>query len=1163
MRGLFPFHREMWVGWAVVALLLLTFPQRTLGEPVDFNRDIRPLISKNCLACHGPDEEQRQGDLRLDISGGAHADRGGYAAVVPGKPEKSELLRRLTTSDVDERMPPDGSGRQLNADEVELIRRWIEQGAVYSVHWSYAPPVKVDPPAIGDASWSHNEVDRFLSARLEREGLQPAPPASRRTLARRVALDLTGLPPTWEEVERFINDTQANAIERFVDQKLREPSFGEHWARMWLDLARYADSSGYPSDQPRQIWGYRDWVIDAINRNLPFDRFTVEQIAGDLLPDPTDGQLIATAFHRNTMTQNEGGTSDEEYRVAAVIDRVNTTMAVWMGTTIACAQCHTHKYDPITQQEYFEFYAILNQSADADRKDEAPLHKFFTSEQAKRRAGLQDELAELEKNFSNPRPEVLGGLAEWEQSLPLRAVWQNPKPSAARSAAGAKLAISVDGRIQVEQPEAETDTTTIDVPIAPGRLGAVRVEALADEGLPGGGPGHAAGNFVLSSVRAELVPQEAAEVRAKRLRIELVSDKYDFLALAEVQVFSRGQNVALLGAADQISTFKNGSAEFAIDGNTDGDSASGKSVSITGGGTEPQWWEVEFDADRPIDRIVVWRRTDKGQGRQIDHLKLKLSDGAGKVVWHGAHEKEFGPREEVTVNGCRSVQFDRAFADASQDGYHAADVLNERSAKDKGWAVGGFTGTDSALTLVPASPIEVSDSKRLRLTLVQASKHPHHTLGSFRVGITRDPSMSRLAEVPRDVLAALAVLDGDRTSVQRATIHDHYVRHVAPQLNSQRERYSELEAGLAEIVAATVPIMTDLAEAERRETHLQRRGSWKDLGQRVDPGLPAAFPPLPPGAPHNRLGLAQWLVSPTNPLTARVTVNRFWEAIFGVGIVRTSEEFGAQGERPLHPELLDWLALDFVEHGWDVKRLLKQLVMSRAYQQESRVTPELNERDPDNRLLARGPRFRPTGEALRDQALAVSGLLNGKIGGPAVRPLAPNTGLNTAFGRSHDWTTSEGEDRHRRSLYTEVRRNSPYASFSTFDGPNREVCTIRRGRTNTPLQAFVTLNDPVFVEAHQALARRLVTETNDGTAGRLRRAFRICLSREPTENESAVLTKLIDQSLIIFRTDPASAAKLATEPLGPAPDGSDLAELAAWTVAANVIMNLDEFLMRR
>lgn len=1119
---------------------------------IDFNGQIRPLLSNHCVACHGPDEEERKAGVRLDTFEGAKADLGGYAAIVPGKPDESEMLLRILSEDKDEVMPPSDKGKPFTPEQAELIRRWIEQGAPYEKHWSYASPVETEVPAPKDTVWPSNEIDRFLLSRLEMEGLSPQPEADRFTLARRLSLDLTGLPPSWAEVERFAKDERPDAYARYVASLIAKPAYAEHWAQLWLDLARYADSSGYPSDQPREIWGYRDWVVDAIGRNLSFDQFTIEQIAGDLLPNPTEDQIIATAFHRNTMTQNEGGTSDEEFRVAAVVDRVNTTLAVWMGTTMACAQCHTHKYDPITHHEYFQIFAILNQSADADRKDETPLHPFFTAEQKAKRSALEQEIGELEKRFASPEPVWLTGLEAWDANFPRDLAWRRPKPDKATSSVAGGASVGEDGFV-VAATNAATATHTVELPLEAGALGAVRLETEPAEGF---------GNFVLTALRGEILPPAGAKGPAVRfVRIELPG-KGKLLQLAEVEVFGDGGNLATAGKASMSSLYADAEAKRAIDGRTDGDYAKG-SVAHTAQQDEP-WWEVDLGEERAIERIVVWNRTDGGTGSRLEGYRLLALDAKREPVWK--QESQPAPKDQAPFNlgGPVPLVFASVIAAYEQSGFPASSLLKPAGKDNPGWAVGGATDRGHHLTLLTRAPMRVEAGSKLRVVLEQKSSHANHVLGRFRIATTGDERIAKVMAVPEPVLATLSKPPADRSEAERANLVDHYVRRVAPENAKERTRLASAKKELEAIKPSTVPVMVELPEAERRTTQVQLRGNWQNLGDEVGPGVPAAFHPFPEGAPKNRLGLAQWLVSRDNPLTARVVVNRYWEALFGIGIVATSEEFGAQGELPVHPELLDWLALDFMENGWDVKRLLTQLVSSRAYRQDSRVTAELQERDPDNRLLARGPRFRASGELLRDQALASGGILSAKRGGPGVRPMAPNLGLSTAFGRSNDWTTSEGEDRHRRSLYTEVRRNGPYASFATFDAPNREVCTIRRGRTNTPLQAFVTLNDPVYVEAAQAFARRLAADVKSGdAAAKIRHAYRVALSREADESEVATLTRLYEEALAVFKADPDAAKQMATEPLGAAPAGADLADLAAWTATANVVMNLDEFLMRR
>jgi len=787
---------------ALIIAALTLAPNARAAEPgkIDFNRDVRPILSNNCFACHGPDEKVRKADLRLDTHKGATE-----SAIVPGKPETSELLKRVVTTDRDIAMPPPKSGKKLTPREIQILKQWIQEGAHYAEHWAYVKPTRQPVPTIRRLQSSiRNPIDNFILARLEKEGLKPSPEADRYTLIRRVSLDLTGLPPTVTEVDAFVKDSSPDAYEKLVDRLLAKPAFGEHWARMWLDLARYADSAGYADDPQRTIWKYRDYVIKSLNDNKPFDQFTVEQIAGDLLPNPTEEQLVATAFHRNTMTNNEGGTNDEEFRNVAVVDRVNTTMTVWMGTSIACCQCHAHKYDPIAQKEFFGLFAFFNNTADADRPDESPTLPFWTPQLLAKQKRLQNDVAALEAILKPAKPDAL-------------------------------------------------------------------------------------------------------------------------------------------------------------------------------------------KADR-----------------------------------------------------------------------------------------------------------------------------------------------DKLAELKKQL-----------TAVRPLT---------------------------------TVPIMKELPPDKRRKTHLQFRGNFLDLGDEVTEGVPSVFPqikkaqgPRPQGL--NRLDLARWLISAENPLTARMVANRFWEHIFGVGIVRTSEEFGTQGELPSHPELLDWLAVELMNPSkptdgrpwgaggakpWDMKRFLKLLVTSAAYRQSAKVTPELFERDPDNRLLARGPRVRLSAEMVRDQALFVSGLLSSKMYGPSVRPPQPNLGVSAAFGGSIDWKTSTGEDKFRRGIYTQWRRSNPYPSMTTFDAPNRDVCTVRRTRTNTPLQALVTMNDPVYIEAAQALAKRAMRGTPSPKEA-LANMFRLCLARPATDEEMKRLTKLFTDAREQFVKDMNKANSFA----GPLPKDADPATDAAMTLVASVLLNLDEMLMKR
>jgi hypothetical protein len=804
------------------------------AKKVDFIRDVRPILAGKCFRCHGPDDKARKARLRLDVRADAtKALRSGSVPVVPHQPAKSELLARVTSDDETLVMPPARLGKRLSRQEIATLRRWIEQGAEYATHWSYRKPVRPPLPAVRDRRWPRNGIDRFILARLEKEGLRPTAGAGRHAILRRLSLDLTGLPPTLEESRNFVQDRHPDAYERLVDRLLSSPAYGERWASVWLDLARYADSQGFANDPNRTIWSYRDWVVRAFNANLPYDAFTVEQLAGDLLPRPTRSQLVATGFHRNTLTNTEGGTNPEEFRSAAIVDRVNTTLQVWMGTTIACAQCHNHKYDPLSQKEYYQLYAIFNNTEDSNAGNDVP-------------------------------------------------------------------------------------TLTLPVP---------------------------------------------------------------------------GQDEAFAALTARTA-----------------------------------------EANKKLD----------AETRRVD---------AGRAAW-----------EKGAVH----------------------------------------------------------------------------------------------ATLPRDIAAILAVPAGKRNGAQQQKLIAYH-RSLSKTWAALDKEARDLAARLR-AVSTTTPI---LKEGRPRPTHVHIRGDFQSKGEAVRPGLPAAFPAPPAGAPLNRLTLARWLVAPDNPLTARVAVNRLWEELFGIGIVQTSEEFGTQGELPSQPELLDWLATEYVRLGWDTKKMIRLIVTSATYRQGAGVTKALHERDPFNRLLARGPRVRLSAEGVRDQALFAGGLLSRTMYGPPVQPPQPRSGLSAAFGSSTDWQPSPGAERHRRALYTRWRRNSPYPSLTTFDAPERTTCNVRRLRTNTPLQALVTLNDPVFVEAAQGLARRIVAAGGASTRSRVDYGFRLCLTRPPTEREAHRLAGLFAGARRRLAAAPAKAAALATRPLGPAPAGANVVDLAAWTVVANVLLNLDEMIAKR
>ncbi len=1130
-------------------------PKRT----VDFNREVRPILSNSCYKCHGPDEKERKGGtdgLRLDTLAGATVDLGGHKPIQPGQPEASLVIKRITSTNPDEVMPPRGHGKPLSAAEIATLTEWIRQGATYAAHWSYVKPTR---PALLEVktAWGQTPVDRFILVRLEKEGLKPQAAADDRTMIRRVALDLTGLPPTSAEVDAFLKDTSANRYEQMVDRFLKNETYGEHWARLWLDLARYADSAGYADDPARTIWAYRDYVIRSFQQNKPFDQFTIEQIAGDLLPEPNDEQLIATAFQRNTLTNSEGGTNDEEFRNVAIVDRVNTTMAVWMGTTIACAQCHSHKYDPLTQEEFFKLFAFYNQSQDADRRDESPLLELWSAEQRQQKQAWQDELAQLETTLKTPTLELLAAQQKWEASLPKSLAWNALVPAAVTRQSEKPATVSDTGIVMVTDVTPK-DQYTVSIPIKETTaLTALRLETLPSAGLAGG-------NFVLNRVQATIDPPAGQALKGRFVRIEIPGPQ-KILSLAEVQVFQGTENIAHGGKATQISTDYAGPPELAIDGNTDGRYKEAKSTTHTAMSDNP-WWEVELKSATPIDRLVIWNRTDAGVGARLAQFRVAILDDNRQTLWEQTVAEPPNPSQELSLSGSRAITFAAAFADYSQPGFDPADVLLDKAPAGKkltGWAIGGQIPQAHQLTLLPSAAVELPAGSVLKVTLGQESEHANHLLGQFRLVMTTEPQAATLARIPATILNLLPKAATERNAAEQQTLADYY-RGIAPELQAARDRKIAVQKSLTDQKPyTTVPVMRDLAVAQRRKTQLQHRGNFMDLGQEVSEGIPAVFPALPSDLPPTRMALARWLIDRENPLTARVTVNRLWEQLFGIGIVASSEDFGSQGELPSHPELLDWLAVEFMDSGWNMQHMLKLLVMSAAYRQSSAVTDEAYQHDPDNRLLARGPRFRMSAEMIRDQALAVSGLLSKKQFGPPVNPPQPKLGVNAAFGSAVDWQTSMGEDKYRRALYTSWRRSNPYPSMSTFDAPNREVCTLRRSRTNTPLQALVTLNDPVYIEAAQALARKALKDGGATVEDQAKWVWETCLSRPPTAAEQQSVLALFQRTKERLSAQPENAQKLATNPLGPAPEGTDIVALAAWSVTTNAILNLDEMFMRR
>lgn len=996
-------------------LAILITGRTTADDRVRFNRDIRPILSDKCLLCHGPDANHRKADLRLDVEESATE-----SAIVPGRPGESELLQRITTDDADLKMPPVKSGKELTTAEVELLRRWIAQGAKFEAHWSFIPPIRPSVPTI-DSTSIRNPIDAFVLRRLNEEGIEPAEAADRYTLIRRATLDLTGLPPSVEEVRVFVADQSPDAFEKVIDRLLKSDRYGEHMARYWLDAARYADTNGYQYDLEREQWVWRDWVIHAFNANMPFDQFTVEQIAGDLLPEATDQQRLATAFHRNHPITIEGGVIDEEYRTEYVVDRVVTTSTVWLGLTMTCSRCHDHKYDPISQKEFYQFFAFFNSVPEKGHNGFAPKMKIDSPLRNAQSLRMREELAAAEETFSRLWAGQGEALLKRELELieTVTGQWSVVVPEERKSLGGATLTVQPDQSILAsgKNPATETYELTLkcDAPVY-----AIRLEALTDPSFVNNSTGRGFnGNFVLS----------------------------------EFQVAVAGKD----------------------------------------------------------------------------------------------------------SNDFQNVKIARAEADYSQQNYGIGKAIDGTIDKS-GWAVDGNTKFENRTAVfTPAKPISPESVRTIRIQMHHRYGGSHH-IGRFRIALASQP----VQVVPVDIVAIVKTAAPKRSAQQTLQLREYLAgRFGDAELRAAIARVGSLRTRLAS--SSNVPATMVMAELPTaRKTYVLFRGEYDKPRDEVSPGTPGVFPPMPEGVPRNRLGLAKWMVMPNHPLTARVAVNRFWERMFGTGLVKTTEDFGSQGEWPSHPELLDWLAVDFVESGWDVKRLLRTIALSDAYQRSSKLTAERLRRDPNNRLLGRGPRMRLDAEVIRDSALFAGGLLSDNLGGPSVFPYHPKglwQEINNRPGYSRTYQQDSGEKLYRRSLYTFWKRTVPPPSMAAFDAPEREFCVVRRSRTNTPLQAFVLLHDPQFVEAARHLGARMQAAAADSTEKGLNFGFQACHSRPPSENELAVLRRILEQRTTLYRNNPAaSKAVLAVGESNSA--AIDEAALAAWATVGRVILNSSEFVTK-
>lgn len=958
-------------------------------EKVNFTYQVRPILSKYCFACHGPDKAK--GKLRLDLH------KGIKKATKAGHADESELIERILTDDEDDVMPPHETGKKLNQSEITLLKRWINEGSSFGEHWSFMPIKKPAIPQIKSTKKGLTDLDKIVIAKLEKKNLSPSPEASKSKLLRRLSLDIRGILPSSEELKNFLANNSPYAYEKAIDSYLNSNLYGEKWAAKWLDLARYADTKGYEKDRHREIWRYRDWVIDAINKDMPYDKFTEAQLAGDLLPQP---DYLGTAFHRNTMTNDEGGTDNEEFRTEAVKDRIDSTGMIWLGLSLGCAKCHTHKYDPVTIKEYYQLYSFFNQTQDNDLSNDAPLMNMPTENQKKALAKIRQDIkstqAELKKNFESK--ETQSEFTKWKETH--FAKWTKGKVLSAVTQSGIKISQEKD-RFFVESSSAGKDAYILDFKLPAGSYKTLELKTLTDKRLPGKGSGLSKdGNFVLSYI------------------------------------------------------------------------------------------------------LVTLNRNGQKQ----------------------------------------SVVLSEAIADYEERRQHAKYTIKPHDSTNKGWSITKKEKENHWLVAKFKTPLEVKGGDTVTVQLVHNNHFHDKKIGTFDIGFSK--SVSKIKDYLKQVKKPLKTL----------FLGSH------SKLKTLDKKIATLKANERKNLGSSTPIMRELAQEKYRPNFIHERGFFLNKGDKVSPKTPEFLHQMNKDATKNRLGFSKWLMDKKNPLTARVAVNRVWAQIFGLGIVETEEDFGNQGTMPSNPDLIDWLAVEFMENGWSQKRLIKTILMSTTYKQSSKVSAQLARDDQFNTLLARGPRFRMTAEMIRDSSLQVSGLLSSKMYGHSVMPYQP-PGLWKSTYNTKRWETSKGENKFRRGLYTYLKRTSPYPTMTAFDAPSREICTARRIRSNTPLQALVTLNDPVYIEAAQAFARRLI-QSKKSNENRIQLAYEMALSRKADSTEIAAISKLLSERSKFYKDNKADAQSMAEVPLGKIPAKMDLTEAAAWTAVCNVIFNLDEFLTK-
>ncbi|MDE0575709.1 MAG: DUF1553 domain-containing protein [Opitutales bacterium] len=1035
-------------------------------EVVKFNRDVQPILSSKCFQCHGPSEKSRKAKLRFDQEEVAFAERDGIRAIVAGDLKASELWHRVTSKDADEVMPPPESKKELSATEIAILKKWIEQGAKWEGHWSFVSVTKPELPKVKNANWPKNPIDRFVLAKLEAKGMQPSSEANRRTLIRRLAFDLTGLPPTPEEVRGFLDDKSAGAYEALVDRLLSSDEYAERMSLVWMDAARYGDTSVFHDDGPRTMWPWRDWVLRAYRDNMPFDQFTIEQLAGDLLPEASLDQKIASGFNRNHATTDEGGVIAEEYRVEYVVDRVKTTGNVWMGLTMECAQCHSHKYDPISQEEYYQFYAFYNNNADPGmqtrRGNQAPVVDVVGQDQQKKKAEIEKQHKELAKKLDSRKKDAKALFMQWAEEQFLEVVDKGEKK-----------------------------------PLEPGGLVA-----------------HLPLDSFEKNLTRDLV-REKGENRLHGKAKPVGSAKFGGGLKIEGNGFVEVKN---FGDFEWNRPFSYGCWVKAPNGNQNG--------CILG----------KMDEGKDYRGYDLWLQG----GAPGAHIVNKWQENAVKVVGKKKITAKKWQHIFVTYNGSGSAAGTSVYLNGEKLDHNVeADGLNASIVTEKPLRLGRRFNSSQA------NGVEIDDVRFYDRELTDAEVKS--LSGSDPIG------------------PLLAIAATDRTPDQTKTLFEHYLNSLDKPYKGLIDQRRKLDTQLAGLKKTKITSMVMADNAKRRATYLLMRGQYSSpqKDKEIEPDTPVFLPEMSKDLPKNRLGMAKWLMDPAHPLTARVTANRHWQTIFSQGIVDTPSDFGSQGNWPTHPDLLDWLAADLRDNGWNVKRAIKQMIMSATYRQSSVTSSRHKEMDPLNQFLARAPRFRLMGEFVRDNALAVSGLLKKQFGGPGVKPYQPpGLWVEVSLSGGRRFVADKAEKLYRRSMYTYWKRSAPQPALMAFDTPSREKCVLKRQRTNTPMQALITLNDEQFVEASRVFAERILKSDRTDFKDRLDYAFELATSRPSDDLRRNVLKSTYDEQHALFTKEPERAKQLIA--VGDSkPDASiDPVEHATWTLLASMILNLDETLNR-